>query len=243
VATKILFYDLEVSDLDADWGFTICIGYKWAHESDARVISVMDFPKWKKNLLDDSRLWKEFMKVFNEADLTVGYYNSGFDRPYLYAKLLKHNLQIPANIPNVDLFYTVKANMKLRRKSMDNVTRYLDMQDDTVHKTPVGGDLWQRARIGDPVGIQSVIEHCLADILLTERLYYRLRPLMRTHPRIARGLVCQACGSNHLTNQGTKLTTTKGVRYKTRCTDCGHWATWAEADINEIDARNMENTV
>src|SRR6266446_3025011 len=119
---RILIYDFEVTDLDADWGTTICTGYKWLDEPDTHVLSQMDYKGWKKDFLDDSHLWRDFMNVYNQADLTVGYFNSGFDRPYMYAKLLRHKIMIPANIPNIDLFYTAKSNMKIRRKSMDSVT-------------------------------------------------------------------------------------------------------------------------
>ncbi len=234
--TKILIYDLEVSDLDADWGFTICIGYKWLHESEAHIISMRDFKGWKRNLLDDSRLWKAFMAVFNEADMTIGYFNSGFDRPYMYAKILKHGLAIPANIPNVDLFFTAKHNLKLRRKSMDNVTRYLDLQSDDVHKTPVGGEMWQRARGGYEDGIESVEEHCRADVYLTEALYYKLRPLIRTHPRVSSYLLCRFCGGHHLTMQGTRGSVNKGKVHRVKCEDCGGWDTRNEHDINKKGA-------
>lgn len=223
--SKILIYDLEVSDLDADWGHTICIGYKWLGDEGATVLSQMDYKGWKKDILDDSRLWADFSKVFAQADITVGYFNTGFDRPYMYAKLLKHRLPIPANVPNVDLFYIAKSNMKLRRKSMDNVTNYLGLQDVDVHKTPVGGELWQRARVGDPKGIEMVVEHCRADIELTERLYNLFRPLIRTHPRVSGYGPCRTCGSKHLTRQGTKKTVNKGNMYQIKCSDCGSWDT------------------
>lgn len=226
---RVLIYDLEVSDLDADWGHTICIGYKWLDEDEAHVISMTDFKGWKKDILDDSRLWKEFMKIYNQADLTVGYFNAGFDRPYMYAKLLKHRIAIPSNVPNIDLFFVAKSNMKLRRKSMDNVTRYLDLQDETIHKTPVGGELWQRARIGDPEGIAMVVEHCRADIFLTERLYKLFRPLIRTHPRINGFGPCRACGSIKLTRQGYRLTTTQGRQIRVKCSECGSWDAVSQA--------------
>lgn len=222
---RILIYDFEVTDLDADWGTTICTGYKWLDEPETHVLSQIDYKGWKKNFLDDSRLWRDFMNVYNQADLTIGYYNSGFDRPYMYAKLLKNNIAIPANIPNIDLFYTAKSNMKIRRKSMDNVTRYLDLQDDTVHKTIVGGAMWQRARIGDKEGIQYVIEHCHADLLLTERLYLKFRPLIRSHPRIAGWMPCRACGSFRLQKRGPAMTITKGPRWRVQCMECGAWET------------------
>lgn len=233
---KILIYDIEVSDLDADWGWTICIGYKWLHEPEATVIAVNDFKGWKKDILNDSNVWTEFMKVYNQADLTVGYFNSGFDRPYMYAKLLKHRLPIPANMPNVDLFFIAKSNMKLRRKSMDNVTRFLDLQDESVKKTPVGGELWQRARIGDETGIASVVEHCRADIYLTERLYLMFRPLIRTHPRVDGFGPCRTCGGHRMTRQGYRLTTTQGRAVRLKCSDCGSWDAVSESAFQKVAA-------
>ena len=55
---KILFFDGEMSNLAGNFGYLICIGYKWAHEKKAHVISITDFPLHKKDCTNDKEILK-----------------------------------------------------------------------------------------------------------------------------------------------------------------------------------------
>lgn len=217
---RILIWDIESTDLQADFGITLCVGYKWYGQDETKVISILDHKGWKKEPWNDSRVWVDFLKVFNQADMHVTYFGTGFDRPMMYAKLMKHGLEIPANIPQVDLFYTVKSNFKLSRKSLDNVSKYLGLK---AQKTPVSGETWLKASMGHKESIQYVVDHCIADIDLTEELYTRLKPLIRTHPRVAGLGPCRACGSTKLQRRGMAVTTLQKPRQRIQCQDCGSW--------------------
>lgn len=225
---KILIYDLECTGLKADFGTLLCVGYKWLGEETATVLSVTDYKNWRKDMWDDNRLVRGFMDVYNSADMVVTFYGKGFDQPFLYAKLLKHHIPIPDNIPHVDLFFTVKSNMALSRKSLANVSYYLDLE---AKKTPLDGQIWVKAGMGDEESIAYIVDHCRADIDLTEELYLRLRPLIRTHPRVAGYGPCRSCGSHRLTRQGYKLSITKGRRVKVKCTECASWDTRTEEEV------------
>lgn len=224
---QILIYDLETTNLKADFGTLLCVGYKWLGE-DAQVLAITDDKHWQKAPWDDKKLIERFMEVYNQADMVITYFGKGFDQPWLYAKLLKHRLTIPDNIPHVDLFFTVKSNMCISRKSLANVSYYLDLE---AKKTPVDGQIWVKAGMGDAESIKYIVDHCYADVDLTEELYLRLRPLMRTHPRIAGYGPCRSCGGHKLTRQGYKMTITKGRRVKIRCTECASWDTRTEAEV------------
>lgn len=218
---RILVWDIETSDLRADWGTTLCIGYKWYGESDVHVMSIMDYPNWKKDVTDDSRLVKDFHKIMMEADMYVTYFGKGFDLKWMNTKFLEHGLPILPNTAHVDLFYTAKSNLNLSRKSLDNVSRTFKLEDK---KYRVDGDIWKKARVGDPESLKQVIEHCHADIVITEQAYELLRPLIRQHPRVSEYECCQACGSEKLQRRGKALSTTKGARQRVQCQNCGHWS-------------------
>lgn len=218
---RILLWDIETSDLRADWGTTLCIGYKWYDEDEVHVISIMDYPGWKKDVTDDSRLVKDFHKIMMEADMYVTYYGKGFDLKWMNSKFLEHGLPILPNTAHVDLFYTAKSNLNLSRKSLDNVSRFLNLDEK---KYRVDGARWKRARVGDPDALREVVEHCRADVQITEQAYNILRPLVRQHPRIGEYEACQHCGSNKLQRRGKALSTTKGARQRVQCQDCGGWS-------------------
>ena len=218
--SRLLLWDIESTGLKGDFATILCIGYKWYGEKSTKVISIMDFPRFKKDPTDDSFLMREFMKVYNEADATITYFGTGFDRKMMYTKLLEHGLALPANIPMIDLFYTVKGNTTLSRKSLDNVANFLGTP---TQKTKVLGKVWKKAMAGHAGSIRYIIDHCIADVKVLEEVYERLRPLVRTHPIVARLGDCRYCGGGNLQRRGFALTVLRGRYQRIVCKDCGGW--------------------
>ena len=219
---KILLYDIETSHLKADFGSLLAFGYKWLHEKRVNVPTILDFNP--KNAIDDSGITAEANRVLSEADMVVTFYGKGFDQKFLNAKFLEHDLPILANIPHVDLFFTVKSNLALTRKSLANVAYFLQLANV---KTPVEGRLWKQAMIGEPKAIKYVKDHCRADVLILEEAYLRLLPLIRTHPRVAGADLgrCRACGSDKLQSRGRHITALQKPRRRVQCQDCASWDT------------------
>ena len=218
--SRILLFDIESTHLKADWATVLCIGWKWYGEETVEVPSLMDYKGWKNDVTDDRKLLTSFYQTLSTADLLVTYFGKGFDIKMLQSKFLEYNLTVLPNIPHVDLFYTVKSNMTLTRKSLDNVSRYLGFENEKTH---LDGKTWKRAMAGHVDAMNYVIEHCSADVLVLEELYTKLRPMIRTHPRIAGWMPCRVCGSYRLQKRGPAMTVTKGERWRVQCMDCGAW--------------------
>ncbi len=223
MAAKILLWDIESTGLKGDFATILCIGYKWYGEEKVHVISITDYKeKFEADPTNDGPLIKDFMKVFAEADMSITYFGIGFDRKMFYTKLLEHSLPLPANIPMVDLFFTVKSNTSLSRKSLDNVAHFLRC---ATQKTKVDGRIWKKAMAGHRGSIKYIIDHCEKDVIVLEEVYERLRPLVRTHPRVAALGDCRYCGSTRLQRRGFALTVLKGKQQRLVCKDCGGWDT------------------
>lgn len=237
---RILFYDIETTHLKADFGTMIAFGYKWSDEDEAHVLSITDYRGYTKDLTDDSKLVAAAAKIMQSADMWVTYYGKGFDNKFINAKLLEHSLPILPNTPHVDLFFTVKSNLALSRKSLANVAEYLEFENK---KTPVAGKIWRRAMVGQKDAINYVVEHCKSDVLLLEEAYLKLRPLVRLHPRVAGWLPCRVCGSTKLQRRGTVLTVTKGKKYRIRCSSCGSWEQRSELHEEQSVAGPRERLV
>src|SRR5690349_4483937 len=144
--SRILLFDIETTHLKADFGTVLAFGYKWLDEPEAQVLAISDYKGWQKDLTDDKKLVSEAYKVLAKADVWVTYFGKGFDVKYLNAKLLEHKLPVLPNVPHVDLYYTVKGNLAISRKSLANVAYYLDFESE---KSPVTGRLWKQAMVGN----------------------------------------------------------------------------------------------
>jgi len=221
---KILIYDIECTDLDADWGTLLCVGFKWLGDKTPTVISILDYPG--KDVIDDSNLTKTFHEIASQADMVITYFGKGFDQPWMNSKYLEHNLGWLPNTPHVDLFYIAKSNVKVSRKSLDNLVSTYSLGK----KYNVSKRNWRLAKAGIEEGIKEVIKHCYVDVNLTEKLYYLFRPGIRQHPRVSGYENCAACGSNKLQRRGVALSTMKGKRQRVQCMNCAHWSLrpWTE---------------
>jgi uncharacterized protein YprB with RNaseH-like and TPR domain len=216
---KILLWDIETTNLKMDFGTILCIGYKWLGENKVHVPAITDYPGWQKDPTNDKKLIKDFIEVYNSADLTVTYFGIGFDRKCINAKALEWGLPLPAPIPMVDLFYTVKGNLALSRKSLQNVGYYLGL---STEKTPVEGKIWRRATTGHAGSIKYIVDHCRADVLILEEAYERLKPLVRQHPRVGEYWQCRYC-AGEVIKRGFTLTTIQKPKQRVQCKNCGGW--------------------
>lgn len=219
---RVLIWDLECSNLDADWGTLLTVGYKWLGEKKVHVLSAANYASWRKDPTDDSGITKDFLAVYNQADLTIAYNGVLFDKRWFMAKVLEHGLEIPPNIPMQDPLFAVK-NLRISSASLLNALYYLRL---TAEKTPVEKRIWRRAGVGHIPSLRYIVAHCKADVLALEELYLRVRPLMRTHFRLSDDLgACRYCNERRLQRRGRQVSKLKGAQVRVQCQACAGWDT------------------
>lgn len=230
---RILLFDIECTSLKADFGFILCIGYKWYGEK--KVYCPTMFPFNHKNFRQQERkLVKLFQKIFESADVIVTYNGTRFDVPWVQAKLIEHRRAgeqyILPNTEHIDLYQHVRKKFPvISRKSLANVSYYFGLSNE---KTPVEGRIWMAAQMGSKKALNYIVKHCIKDVLVLEDAYTVMRPLIRRHPRVKGYGPCAACGSTHIISKGTYVTKIgKLPRRRTLCMDCHHWEDRLEKDL------------
>jgi uncharacterized protein YprB with RNaseH-like and TPR domain len=220
---KICLFDIECTNLNANFGYILCVGYKWFGEKKNHIISITDSPTWDTDPTNDKWVVSETAKVLNQADILVGWYSSKFDFPYLQSKLLMHGLKPMPPIPHVDGWRISRYKMKLTSNRLATVTSFFGLED----KTPLNGPIWIKAAAGHKPSINYVIRHCRQDVEVLEQVYNKIRPLCTTHPNVSIALDdtsgCPICGSSRVHKRGFSIARTcKRQRYQ--CMDCGGWS-------------------
>lgn len=224
---KILFFDIEASDLKADIGHIICIGYKWNFEDKAKIISLLSHPGKKIN--DDSAVLREFEKVFNQADLVVYHFGDFYDLPFIQTRRLIHGMKPLPNVASIDTWRICKKKLKFGSNRLDRV---LDALKCPYHKTPLKLSHWAAAWTGDKKAIRYIIEHCVNDVLVLEWVYNKIRPVWKGHPRmfdLVDKSACPTCGSKQTESKGWQYCASKKYARR-RCCQCG--ASWKGKEVN-----------
>lgn len=230
---RIVLFDIETTNLDADFGYVLCFGYAVLDglvplgeaTQQARVLTIAQFPG--RHVTDDSALMQKAWEIIEPADILVTYYGKEFDYRFVNSRMLRAGLRPlpPLGASHVDLYYTAKRNFKLHSGRMGAVAEYLGCP---FRKTEVSGPIWVRAMAGDPQAIDYVAKHCLMDVKMLTWLYYKLRPMIRQHPHMSalvRGQAevdrCPSC-SSRMQKRGR---TVRGATIVQRlwCRRCGRW--------------------
>lgn len=215
---RILLYDIECTSLQADFGVLLCVGWKWLGSKRVNVFKI-DLSNTGKFQVEERKLLNRFLKVYNSADMVITYNGKLFDQKYIQAKAVHFSERTPQNPPHVDLYWTVKHNFKISRKSLQNAAYYFGLSNE---KTPVEGQIWLRAAMGDKSALRYIVAHCRADVLVLEELYLKLRSYVRQHPRVKGYGPCAACGGVKFEFCRYAMTTKKGAFAKLRCLNCGY---------------------
>jgi hypothetical protein len=72
------------------------------------------------------------------------------------------------------MYYAGGSSMRIGSRKLDNVQKFL--LPDGESKTAITWNDWGLAGIGDKKGMDTVVKHNLADLIVTRNVYWKLLP-------------------------------------------------------------------
>ena len=193
-----------------DAGGILCVGLKWVGQP------VELYSEWTHS--------KEGMlaivhAALLESDVVIGYNSERFDLAKLNGQFLMNGFPPVPPPTSIDLLKTVKK-MGLVSGKLAYVGPALGIGSKMKHE---GFDLWAKVMAGDPVAQRKMERYCKQDVVITEKLYHKLRPFIRNHPHLGDlSTDCPACESHHIQKRGVRRTRSFLIQ-RNQCQSCGHW--------------------
>jgi DNA polymerase elongation subunit (family B) len=222
---KILAWDLECSNLAADFGIILCCGFKEVGTGKPKVLDILDYVGDDMDLIKaEKRLLKDISKELLDSDVWLTHFGTYYDIPFVNTRLLYHDLPVvPSNFAHIDTWKIAKNRLKLRNNRLITVSEFLGTEEE---KNAIKPEQWIRALGGHAPSMRYIVEHCRRDVVVLEEAYLRLRPLVLDHPN--RGLIdgrggCSVCGETKLQKRGFHVTRTRKYQ-RFQCTSCGGWS-------------------
>lgn len=241
---KIVAWDIEASNLSADFGIVLCVGFKEVGKGKPEVLDILDYtPKDGDLIKGEKKLLAEVSEKLLDSDCWLTHFGTYYDINFVNSRLLYHNLPVlPAGFAHIDTWKTAKARLRLRNNRLATISEFIGTEDE---KNAIKPEQWLRALGGHRRSMDYIIEHCRRDVLVLEQVYERLRPLIVDHPN--RSLVdgrgdCPTCGGSSMQARGFHVTKTrKYQRY--HCQDCGTWSKSTKAVEVAAKANPVEASV
>ena len=221
---KVTSWDLECSNLSADFGLILCAGFKDVGVGKPEVFNILDYTKKGDLIRAEKHLLRAISKRLLESDVWLTHFGTYFDIPFVNSRLLYHDLPVlPPSYPHIDTWKIAKNRLKLRNNRLNTVQEFLRLPSE---KNRIMPEQWIRALGGHAPSMDYIVTHCKLDVLVLEEAYLRLRPLILDHPN--KGLIdgrggCSVCGSNKLQKRGKHVTRTRSYQ-RFQCSSCGAWS-------------------
>lgn len=171
---KIGFYDIECSNLDADFGIILTYSIKTLGKEEylTGCIKKTDIDKAKAGD-EDKIVVRKLVEDIQKFDLLIGYYSSRFDMPFIRTRALTCGVEFPefGSIKHIDLYFTVRGKFKLSSNRLENACRVILGKTE---KTRVDGKYWRAATRGDVKSLKYIQDHNKYDVDDLEKLYNKV---------------------------------------------------------------------
>ena len=238
--SKILLYDIETSyTVGATWGlydqnvatvlrepYILTFSWKWLGESKTNVLSLPNFPLYKKDKRNDFALVSVLKDLFDEADVIIAHNGNSFDQKWVYSRFVVHEIKPPSPSQYIDTKLVAKNKCKFNSNSLNNLGQYFNIGK----KLETGGiDLWVGCcERDDKKSWDLMCKYNKQDVVLLEKVYLRLLPYITNHPNMAlpNGLeiACPNFSSKHMTISKDRPSRT-GWKRQYQCQSCGSYHT------------------
>lgn len=172
--------DIETSNLNADFSIlmTACIK---PFGQESIVFRADNYPEWKTERANDYKITKAISDELRRHAIVIAHFGSGFDIPFLRAKMVKHGIEPLPQMFGIDSWRIAKNNFKVSSRRLKNLADYFDIGE----KEPVEGGLWMAAAYnGDKEALDRIVAHNVRDVEVLERLACISFPYLRSIPRL-----------------------------------------------------------
>lgn len=177
--------------------FVLCWAAKWSDQAGVKSAKLTPDECASQA---DARIVDELADLIREADLVCAHNGDRFDVPRVNARLMLHSLEPLGPVTSIDTLALARKSLGLSHYNLDSLARQLGLGS----KIKTDFDLWKDAMHGDELAMQRMVRYCRNDVVLLEKVFYRMRPYVRGLARMVdrAGEGCPHCGSPEIMKRG-----------------------------------------
>lgn len=163
-----MFWDLESNGLKGDYNSLLCGSIK-PFGKKPYTFSV-------KQVGNDQKIAREIGDELEQYLCWVTFYGKGFDVPMLNTRRLKWGLNPVEKRHHLDLYFSLKSNTLMGRRSMASYAAFLGTPEQ---KMSVSQNVWSEMAFKIDEHMPGMISRCESDCSVLEDVYRKTRHLIR----------------------------------------------------------------
>lgn len=176
---RVGFFDLEASNLDADFGqmLSYCIKDSNSKEILGDIITKNDLVKNPPGQAD-KRIVRNCIRDLSKFDRIVTFYGARFDLPFLRTRAAVCGVDFPTygSLSHKDLWFVIRGKYKLSSNRLQNACKVILGKTNKTHIEPKH---WHGALQGNKKSLKYIYEHNCWDVLDLQDLYERVESFSR----------------------------------------------------------------
>ena len=227
---RIAIFDIETSAIEGwTWGLwkqnVLGIKRDWELLSFAfKELGKPGVTVYSRRTHTEQQLVAKLYKMYENYDFLVGHNGDDFDIPKIRAKFLEFGFLPPAPNKSIDTLKLARKYFQFSSNKLTDLCQKLSLGK----KIETGGfDHWKKCMAGDVKAMLKMERYNKHDVVLTERLYKKLRPYILNQPGISLARTtgqCPHCQSTSYNKNGLQHAVgLNGVitRIRLKCKGCG----------------------
>ena len=165
-------FDLETTNLSADFGVVLCGVVKPANGRPRIFRADKLNNRWNTHRSDDSGVVKAIVEELSQYDIWIAHNGAKFDLPFLRTRLAKWDLDPLPSKKLIDPVFLARNKLRMSWNSLEAIAKFLGVNS----KTEVSGDQWLQAALdGSRKAMQYIVTHCIQDVYVLEKVVRSLK--------------------------------------------------------------------
>lgn len=179
VGFRVAFWDIETTGLNGRVHRLVCSSVA---DSFGRVTTKTRREKqyYGEDSRDDSKLALAIREELETYDIIIGWNSSGFDFPFLNARLMVAGYRPPrGDILHKDIMWQYSGQSRWSARYGSRALKCVQAAFKTPHsKVELDWDMWERMRAGDGKAEDLIVAHNIADVMVTRDVFAHTKPLI-----------------------------------------------------------------
>lgn len=214
--------NLSQDNIVTEGGWILCASYSWL--GSPYIYSLWLSTEEVSNQ-DDSRIVKELVNLYAEADAVVAHNGCSFDHKVIQTRATANGIGKLPTVKVLDTLLLAKRYLRLPSNKLDSIGEYFGLGRKMTNE---GIGLWKRVQSGNEDAMHEMVDYCVRDVDLLRGVYLKLRGLGTAGNSFNAALYyddleqrCTVCGSLDITPTGKSAHTTVNSFVEYVCNDCG----------------------